>query len=420
MLTQWYDPEPGPAAIPGVLARELQGIGHDVSVLTGFPNYPTGRLYPGFRQQRVSRTRQDGVRLTRVALYPNHSRSALGRVANYASFAASATASGGRALRGVDGIWVYNSPPTVTLPLMVHSRLGRTPYFLHVQDLWPDSLMSSGMVPSGLVGRTAERLARSVVRQAEGHAAVIGVLSPSVRELILERNPHLSPERVLYAPNPTDESLFLPQGTLGTPRPDVAWASDAFTVLYVGAIGAAQGLDFLLDAAARLRETNVHFVLVGDGTERERLLDRVRDERLGNVVLPGRIAKEDVPGVMRHGDVHLVSLGTDEFLKHTVPSKLASLMASEVPVLGHLTGDGAALLREAGAGLDAPSGDTDALVAAIRRMTAMTAGERAAMGSNGRTYYEKHLSAHSLAETVSEGLDTARRQSGRARRGTRP
>lgn len=417
MLTQWYDPEPGPAAIPGVLARELDEMGHDVSVLTGFPNYPTGRLYEGYRQQRVSHVRQDGVRLARVALYPNHSRSALGRVANYASFAASATVSGGAALRGVDGIWVYNSPPTVTLPLMAHSRFGRTPYFLHVQDLWPDSLMSSGMVPSGLVGRATERLARGVVQQAERRAAVIGVLAPSVRDLLLARNPQLPPDRIIYAPNPTDESLFVPQSTLGGPPPAVEWASDGFTVLYVGAIGAAQGLDTVLDAAARLQGTGVRVVLVGDGTERSRLMERVTSERLDNVSLPGRVSKEDVPGIMRHGTVHLVSLGPDDFLRFTVPSKLASLMASEVPILGHLTGDGAALLREAGAGVDAPSGDTDALVDAVRRLASMSEGQLAAMGASGRSYYEKNLSARSLAQTVSGGLETAMRHPAQAGRG---
>lgn len=409
MLTQWYDPEPGPAAIPGVLARELTGLGHEVSVLTGFPNYPTGQLYPGYRQRRVHRTRQDGVALARVALYPNHSRSAAGRVANYASFAVSAAVSGRAALQGVDGIWVYSSPPTVTLPLLAHSRRGRVPYFLHVQDLWPDSLTSSGMLPGGALGGAAERMARRVVQHAECRAAVIGVLSASVRDLLLERNPRLSPDRIVHAPNPTDEHLFVPQDTLTGPPPDVPWPTDGFTVLYVGAIGAAQGLDTVLDAAHLLRDTPARIVLVGDGTERERLLRRVRDEGLDRVELPGRIGKEEVPAVMRHGSVHLVSLGTEEFLRFTVPSKLASLLASGVPVLGHLTGDGATLVRDAGAGVAVPSGDAAALADAVRRLSLTAPGELAAMGRSGRRYYEAHLSARSLAETVGAALEGVRR-----------
>ena len=110
LLTQWYDPEPGPARLPGVLARGLAARGHQVSVLTGFPNYPTGELPPGWSMSRMRRQVEDGVSVTRVALYPSHDASAARRMANYGSFGASTLVNGMSALRGADVCWVNYSP----------------------------------------------------------------------------------------------------------------------------------------------------------------------------------------------------------------------------------------------------------------------------------------------------------------------
>lgn len=241
ILSQWFDPEPGPASLPGVYAREFIASGHDVSVLTGFPNYPTGRIYEGYRLCRRRRERRDGAAVTRVALYPSHNASALGRISNYASFAVSATASGGSALRGADAVWVYNSPVTVGLPLLWHTKAGRTPFFLHVQDLWPDSLIESGMMPRGRLGRLASVAVDRVVRLTERQAAIVGVSSRGMREVILERHPRVDPSKLVYAPNPTNEELFRPAAVvrdeLGLP------VEEAGTVelMYAGAIGEVQG-----------------------------------------------------------------------------------------------------------------------------------------------------------------------------------
>jgi colanic acid biosynthesis glycosyl transferase WcaI len=143
ILTQWFDPEPGGGAIPGALARALASRGHEVTVLTGFPNYPSGEIYPGYSIRSKQDGWQDGVRLRRVALYPSHDTSSAHRMLNYGTFAVSATTLGLPIFRGLDAIWVYNSPASIAAPMWAAKYLLGVPHVLHVMDLWPDSIFVS-------------------------------------------------------------------------------------------------------------------------------------------------------------------------------------------------------------------------------------------------------------------------------------
>lgn len=403
MLTQWYDPEPGPAALPGVYAREFVKQGHEVNVLTGFPNYPQGRIYPGYRLRPRAHEGKLPLRVTRVPLFPSHSKSAVGRLANYVSFGASATLLGTGALRGADAIWVYNSPITVALPLLMHSRFGRVPFFLHVQDLWPDSLVESGMFPRGRAADGASRMISALVRLTERRAAMIGVISPSVRQLVLDRNPLLDPRKIIYVPNPTNEQLFVPVAQIRgerQPRP-----GNVVHVMYVGAIGEVQGLDSLLDAAEILRErTDIHFTLVGDGISRQRLERRVAVDRLRNVTFTGRVAQEHVPNLLADADIQIVSLAAKPFLSRTTPSKIPSLLASGVPIIAQLSGDGASLVENAGAGTVVRPGDSAALADAIASTADGGPELWNNLGRSGRAFYESNLSAAASSQQILSAL----------------
>lgn len=404
MLSQWFDPEPGPAAVPGVLARAFVKGGHQVRALTAFPNYPEGKVYDGYRQRPRRTERMKDITITRVPVIPSHNRSVLGRVANYASFAVSATTFGAGALHDTDAIWVYNSPVTVALPLLAHSGLGRKPYFLHVQDLWPDSLIESGMLPRRWTGRGAEAVISRIVRLMERHAAVIGVISPSVRDLILERDSRLDPDRIVYVPNPTDESLFVPLGSKDDEVPDVPW-SGRFTVMYAGAIGDVQGLDTVLDAASLLPPNEeIQIGFVGDGIARARLEAQARERRLSNVWFVGRVPKERVPLFMKTAHVHLVSLGKSKFLRHTTPSKIPSLFASAVPVIGQIAGDGAEMIEASGAGVVTKPGDARSLADAILFMAHRSQEALEERGRAGREFYERQLSADVVVGRILDAI----------------
>ena len=400
MLSQWFDPEPGPAAVPGIFGREFVRQGHEVSVLTGFPNYPTGRIFEGYRQRIRSTAMQDGMRVTRVPLVPSHDRSIAGRVANYASFAASSSTLGTSALREVDAIWVYNSPVTVAAPLISHSRWGKKKYFLHVQDLWPDSLFESGMFRGGALKLPVKWAIERLVAGMENRAATIGVISPSVKDIILDRNPRLQPDRIIYVPNPTDETLFVPLSEQKIDMPSFPW-SDRFAIMYAGAVGDVQGLDTVVEAVALLPPTSpVHLVIVGDGIAGGRLRDRVASMNMRNVTFVGRVPKESIPTFMKSARAHLVSLGTERFLRYTTPSKIPSLLASQVPLLGQISGDGADMIMRSGAGIVTTPGDARQLADAMTAMSEMSVRSLDRLAQSGRDYYTKYLSAESSAAKI--------------------
>ncbi|MEV4666429.1 glycosyltransferase family 4 protein [Microbacterium sp. LWO12-1.2] len=405
ILSQWYDPEPGPAALPAIYGREMIRQGHSVRALTGFPNYPDGKVHDGYRIRRKTVERRDGVDVHRVALYPQHSRSAVGRVLNYASFAASAALSGGAALKNADGVWVYNSPVTVSLPLLMHTRRGAIPYFLHVQDLWPDSLIASGMVPEGWIGDRAAAMIRRIVKVTERKATTVGVISPGVRELILERHTQLDPAKIVYAPNPTNEQLFRPVGEIRQELGVEPSSDQTIDFMYAGAIGDVQGLDTVLDAAALLRDIPaIRLTIYGDGISRERLERRTADERLDNVRFMGRVDQDEIPELIARSHIQLVSLASSPFLRFTTPSKIPSLLASGVPIVGQIGGDGADLIRAAGAGLVVEPGDAAALAGAIARMAESGPEQWHAFGESGRRYYSSHLSVASTTSIILDSL----------------
>lgn len=398
MLTQWYQPETGGAQLAAAYAQEFSRQGHRVRVLTGFPNYPNGKIYPGYRLRPRQREWEGAVRVDRVALYPNHSSSAIGRFLNYTSFGLSAATLGAGALRGADAIWVFNHPITTALPMLTQSKWGRVPIFLHVQDLWPDSFLESGMVGSGRGTRFAASVIAHIVRFTENRSAVVGVISPSVRELIIERNPAIDPEKIVYVPNSANETLFRPIGRTAEPG--------MMDFMYIGAVGEVQGLETLIEAASMLRSRrDIRITIVGDGIARSRLEQIVNQRALRNVRFLGRLPQGCVPGLMAESTAQLVSLADKSFLAYTTPSKIAALLASGVPVVAQIAGDGARMLKDSGAALVVSPGDANGLAEAIGRVADRPAAARAAMGAAGRAYYEENLGQRRIVRLIVDSLE---------------
>jgi len=263
MLTQWFDPEPGPAAVPGVLARGLAGRGHGVRVLTGFPNYPRGTVYDGYRQRvRHVETPSPGVEVRRVPLYPSHDGSAVRRAVNYLSFAGSAATQVSSYLGAADAVWVYNSPATTSAVARPLERRRKRPYLLHVRDVWPDSVLGSNMLRTGLAHRMADGALTRLVSRTYDAASIIAVTSPGQLDLLRSRG--VPREKLRYVPVWADEDIFYPRPTDRSLLPEEA--SDASLILmYAGAMGHVQNLETAIRAVAAAEDLDVHLVLVGGG-----------------------------------------------------------------------------------------------------------------------------------------------------------
>jgi glycosyltransferase involved in cell wall biosynthesis len=406
LISQWYDPEVG-AVIPGTIARTLSSQGHQVEVLTGLPNYPTGRIYAGYRLRHYQREVLDGVTVHRAPLYASHDSHPGRRAANYLTFAAAASVVGLSALRHVDATLVYSAPATAALPALVLHRARRIPYVLLIQDIWPQSVTASGFLrdsSSRWVERGLQRFCDTVYRRA----ASIAVTSPGMADLVAARG--IDERKIAVVPNCADETHFHPVERdpdlvreLGPFRP--------FTVMYAGNLGEVQGLDVLVEAADLLRShRQVGFVLVGGGVAEQRLRRMVVERGLDNVrfVAPQPITR--MAQVLALGDVQLVTLRDLPLFRSTLPSKLQATLAAGRPIIAAVRGDAAAVVAASGAGITVPPGSSAQLAAAILETSALSVQERRDLGDAGRRYYETHLSRRQGVARLSALVEQASRR----------
>lgn len=411
-LTQWYDPEPGPAALPGVLARRLAEHGHDVRVLTGFPNYPTGKIAAGYRVRRRMDEVCDGVRVRRVAQYPSHDASIGRRATTYASFALSAAVSGLDALNDVDALWVNYSPVTVGLPMWLLRYGRRIPCVVHVSDLWPDTVFASGFASGGATSRFAGWATSVWCRGMYASAHSVAVISPGAQRVLAARG--VDPGKLAYAPMWADEELFHPCAE--TLREELELDPERVVLLYAGTLGEAQGLEALIDACATLQDTDVVCLVAGSGVSETALRKRARDRGAENVRFLGLIPPERITRLMATGDVHFIGLRRHPLSMVTMPSKVQATLAAARPLIASLEGDAADVVRESGAGWVVPPGDATAIAEAVRG--ACRVGRRclAERGQRGRRHYERVFSASRGVQRVEGLLERAAASAG-GRRG---
>lgn len=385
ILSQYFDPEPFLKGLP--FAKELIRQGHEVEILTGFPNYPGGKLFPGYRLRFLQREVMAGIRVTRVPLYPSHDAGGIRRIANYSSFALAATLLGPWLVRKPDVIYAYHGHAPIGLPAWIIGLLRKAPFVLDIQDLWPDSVTSSGMLPAGLQGLVP--LLAGWSRFLHRRAAGIAVLSPGFKRTLVARG--VPEEKVAVIPNWCDEVQSRP----GPMRPEEeARLAGRFNVVMAGNMGTVQALGIVLEAARKLASTEplIQFVLVGGGVERPHLEERARVMRLNNVVFLPRRPVEEIGALLHRADALLVHLKDDPLFAITIPSRLQAYLAVGRPILCGVSGDGAELVERARAGICFEPGNPESLAAAAVTLLQQTPEERARLGENGRTYYRDHLS----------------------------
>ncbi len=397
LLTQWFDPEPTFKGL--VFARELVRQGFDVEVVTGFPNYPGGRVYPGYRIKLLQRELIDGVHVTRVPLYPNHGQSAIKRVLNYASFAASALVYGLLVARRADVIYAYHPPLTVGIAASLMRLLRRIPVVYDIQDMWPDTLRATGMLHNPKALHLVATVCSWVYRRVDH----IAVLSSGFKRLLVQRGVPAAKVGVIY--NWADEAaLAAPTGQLPAAFP----AAGQFRILFAGNMGKAQALGAVLDAAALLqaRDSRVCFVMLGGGVELGPLKDQAARRQLHNVVFLPAVPMAEVGAYLTAADALLVHLRKDPLFEITIPSKTQAYMTVGKPLLMAVDGDAADLVRQSGGGLVAESENAEGLARAAEQLAAMPSDALAAMGDKAQRFYREHLA---LAEGVRKFGDVFRR-----------
>lgn len=404
-VSQYYPPEPGAAAHPGVVATALSRRGHDVRVLTGFPSYPEGVIYDGYVQRPRMNDRVDGVALTRVPYFLSHDASGSRRALSMLSFGAS-SALQSRVLRGSDVVLAYASPATTAMPAMLARIIGRIPYVMSIQDLWPDTVLESGMLAEnpGLRDRVERTLSLALGR-AYRSARRIVVISDSMKTILTERG--VPADKLVVVPNWVDEAVLAP----AAPDAELAarFEKDALTVMYAGGIGELQGLQHAVAAMRVLgRNAGIRLVILGEGVAKQGLQDQVRAGDLDDVVtfLPGR-ALNAMPAAIAAADVQLVSLLDRPLFHGTIPSKVQATMCLGEPLLVSAPGDAATMVVEAGAGFSVPPESPPALAQAMLRLRDLGPDAHREMGLRGREFYAAKLSEQAGVQRLEATLAAA-------------
>ena len=402
-LSQYFPPEMGaPAGRAAELSRLWAEDGHEVTVLTGFPNHPTGIVPPRYRsklRQLVMHENHDGVNVVRTWLLPFPNRKAYERMLNYSSFCISAAATGmflhrpelviassPQLLVGLSGWWL--------------ARCNGVPFVFEVRDLWPESLAAVGVSGhNSLLHRLLAKIAGFLYRSCDR----LVVVTPAFKEYLVEHW-RVPDEKIFVVENGVETSLFS-RLTPNTALRRAIGAEEKFVVSYIGTMGNAHGLETLLDAAALLRERapEVLFLMVGDGAEKARIVSLAHARGLTNVRFVGQQPREKIPAYITASDVCLVLLKKSELFKTVLPTKMLEFMSCARPVILGVDGHARSVMERANAGIFVAPEDSAELADAILRLAADPA-LRESIGRNGRQYVLQHFSRQQTAEVYLDVL----------------
>jgi len=378
------------------VAIGLKEKGYEVTVLTGQPNYPDGRFFPGYGFWSKTEEGYHGVRVTRVPLIPRGRGGALRLLLNFCSFALSASVFGASRCRGpYDVILVYEpSPITVGIPAIVLKNLRGAPILFWVQDLWPESLSATGVTESRWILNGVEYLVRLIYRHCDKILVQSEAFRAPIERLGVKR------EDIVYFPNSAEQ--FYQPLSLEREAPEHGHLPKGFRIMFGGNIGKAQSFETILAAAELLKDRqDIQWIILGDGRMFSWVQDEVRKRKLDKTVhLLGRFPAEAMPRYFSLADVLLVTLRKQPIFSLTIPSKVQSYLACGKPIVAALAGEGARVIQEAGAGLTPAPEDATAVADAILAMHQMPEDARRAMGFRGRSYFETHFERTLLLEQL--------------------
>jgi colanic acid biosynthesis glycosyl transferase WcaI len=395
-VSQYFPPEMGaPAARAGELARYWSRAGHHVTILTAFPNHPTGVVAREYRDQfrrLVVREKINDVNVVRSWLLPFPNRKAYERILNYSSFCLSA-ASTGSFLPRPDVVIATSPQLLVGLSGWWLARWKRVPFIFEVRDLWPESLFAVGMgLETSALQRSLSKIAGFLYR----HCDRVVVVTPAFEDYLIERW-RVPREKISVIENGVETQLFAP--TTEAALKNELGMEGKFVVSYIGTMGMAHGLETVVEAASQLRDTNpeIVFLLLGEGAEKERIAARVRERRLDNIHILDQQPHEKIPAYICASDVCLVPLKKTELFKTVIPTKMLEFMSCARPVILGVEGQARTIIEQARAGLAIEPENSAALASAIRHLAA-NRGLGEELGRNGREHIVRKFSRQHTAE----------------------
>jgi len=369
------------------LSTGLVQRGHQVTILTGIPNYPDGKFYSGYNFLKNTRQNYCEAQVIRVPLIPRGKGGNLNLILNYLSFVIFGTLLVPFVCRQkYDVIFVYGiSPILMAIPAIFLKKIRKVPVVLYVLDLWPESIAAVGAIKSPFFLSIVKRIVHFIYK----HCDQILVSSPGFVERIKEMS--IEESKINYWPQWAEDNykiVVVKENSVESRE-----MPSGFRIMFAGNIGAAQGFKTIIEAADKLKNhLNIHWIIIGDGRMKPWVENQVRLRKLENTVhLLGKRPVETMSSYFALADVLLVSLKKDSIFTLTLPAKIQSYMACGRPILACLDGEGARVIQESGAGVTCTADDHELLAGSALKMSNLTDVERKGMGLRGRAYFEKHF-----------------------------
>lgn len=375
------------------LCRELVRRGHEVTVLTGYPQYPIGRIYDGYGFDIPYEKEWEGVRIERVKVHPRGSN-ALGMLRNCIDYVVSANRWVKNCTERFDAVYVFEvSPVTVGLPAVTYKEKFHVPMFFNLQDLWPENVEEVLGIRFPPVIYVINRIVDRI------YSACDRILCTSQSFVENLQNRGVEPNKLVFWPQ------FCPKPNLDQAVKPEVYSEDTFNIVFAGNLGDAQGLDLMVEAARELNGSGIRWYLVGDGRARQRLEKLAEDYGVTeNVIFVGRVSEEEANRYVHFADSAYLSFRNNKIFDMTLPAKLQTYLACGTPILAAAGGESAKLIRENGCGVVC-SAELAELVAAAKKMASSTAEERKVMSQTAEEYYETHFTMDRLVDELVDMIE---------------
>ena len=396
IVTQYYFPE---SFKSNDLSFELQKRGHEVTVLTGLPNYPEGKMYDGYGVFKNRKQEINGVKVIRSLLLLRGKGGGIRLFLNYFSFAFFASIKAFFLNFGnkYDAVIVHEpSPITQFYPALLLKKLQNAPVYFWVMDLWPESLEILGGVKNKFILNFFKKMVITFYKNSEK----ILITSKGFKNSIVEKGDFEN--KLEYFPNWAEDSIS--EGDQNFPVPDLPVG---FKVMFAGNVGEAQDMESIMNSALALKDhSEIKFIIVGDGRKMPFVQDFIEKNNLQKTVFTvGRFPVEAMASFFAKADVMLVSLKDDKIFNLTVPAKVQAYMSASKPIVAMLNGEGAEIIEEAKCGLAAPAGDSNKLAETILKMASLPKEELLQMGENSRNFFQANYQLSTCIDNLERILN---------------
>lgn len=382
VITQYFWPEEFRI---NDICKGLKESGHEVEVLTGLPNYPTGKIFNGYSYFKRGAKDYKGIKIRRVGMIPRGKNNSIMLALNYLSFMVSAS------IRAVplmfnkyDRVFVFQvSPLTTAIPAIILSKVKKIPSYIYVQDLWPETFYSIVNISNEKIRKVMKKVCNKIYDAFDK----LLIASQGYEEILVKEG--IDKSKLEYFPQWAED--FYSNNA-------VIKDSEEFVVTFAGNIGKAQSVDTIIEAANLAKNNKkIKWQILGDGSEFENIKLLVEKYNLNNTVkLLGRKPANDMPKYFSQSDALIVTLKNEDILRVTLPAKVQSYMASGKPILAAISGEGNKIIKESKCGLVGEAEDHVKLYENVIKLFNMSKEERNTLGNNGKGYFNNNFTREKL------------------------